>query len=281
MDTEISTVVNGSGRQSEEALQADLFAYEDNKNGREQLAAQGQIASEKIAEIRSDLEAALDYLGRFLAHCLEEKREGRDGIDENEFKNLDTVFSLLNKFKEEPDNARAFKPTTLLRSLSALINRYNDAYYNQDDSQVDDHLYDVLKRCLLYFEKHFPKSVSPDSPSSQIGGQASDRFPKVEHKEQMLSLNNALNIEELKEFDKKIRDSVGDGDLSYVTELKIDGLSMSLIYENRQLILGATRGNGSVGEDVTENVRQIEDIPQTLPDFCPADTGVLGCFLNS
>lgn len=277
MDTEISTTNNRSGCEREEALQADLFACEsndENYDNCEQPHEQVRAELEKTsahAEIKADLEAALDYLERFLAHCLEEKREGRDGIAEDEFKALDTVFALLSKFKEEPDNARAFKPTALLRSLSALINKYNDAYYNQDDSRVDDHLYDVLKRCLIYFEKHFPKSVSPDSPSSRIGGQASDRFPKVEHEEQMLSLNNALNIEELREFDKKIRESVGEGELSYVTELKIDGLSMSLVYENRQLVLGATRGNGSVGEDVTENVRQIEDIPQELPDFCPAD----------
>ena len=275
MDTEISITDKGSGCPNEEVLQADLFACEGHEaQERGKVPFLAQAALEKMAvpeEIRADLIAALDYLGRFLAHCLEEKSQGRDSIEENEFKSLETILSLLNKFKEEPDNARVFKPTTLLRHLSGLINKYNDAYYNQDDSRVDDHLYDLLKRCLLYFEKHFPKSVSPDSPSSQVGGQASDRFPKVEHKEPMLSLNNALNIKELKEFDQKVRELVGDRELSYVTELKIDGLSMSLVYEDRQLILGATRGNGSVGEDVTENIRQIEDIPQTLPDFCPAD----------
>ncbi|MGM9991294.1 MAG: NAD-dependent DNA ligase LigA [Candidatus Bruticola sp.] len=216
------------------------------------------------------LEAASDYLKRFIRRCEAEQREGRDFIEEDELKELATVKALLDKFQEEPDNARAFKPTALLRSLTVLINKYNDAYYNQDDSKVDDHLYDLLKRCLVYFEEHFPKSVSPDSPSQRIGGKASDRFPKVEHVEQMLSLNNALNIDELRDFDKKILDGAEGYPVSYVTELKIDGLSMSLIYENRRLILGATRGDGTVGEDVTENVRQIEDVPQELPDFCPS-----------
>ncbi|MGM9997884.1 MAG: NAD-dependent DNA ligase LigA [Candidatus Bruticola sp.] len=218
-----------------------------------------------------DLKAASEYLERFIRCCKIEQNEGRDFIEEDELKELETVASLLNKFQEEPDNARAFKPTALLRSLTVLINKYNDAYYNQDDSKVDDRLYDLLKRCLIYFEERFPKSVSSDSPSHRIGGKASDRFPKVEHAEQMLSLNNALNIDELRDFHKKISEGAGGSSISYVTELKIDGLSMSLVYENRRLVLGATRGDGSVGEDVTDNVRQIDDIPNELPDFCPAD----------
>lgn len=268
MDIESNIINSENVSKTNEAEQADLFAY-DSVEMEPTIQNTDNLAATHT-ELKDDLESALDYLGRFISHCINEKREGRESIEDEEFKALENVLSLLTKFKEDPENARAFKPTSLLRSLSALINKYNDAYYNQDDSRVDDHLYDVLKRCLLYFEKHFPKSISPDSPSAQIGGQASDRFPKVEHKEQMLSLNNALNIEELKEFDKKICELVDESDLSYVTELKIDGLSMSLIYENRQLVMGATRGNGSVGEDVTENVKQIEDVPQVLPEFCPS-----------
>lgn len=156
--------------------------------------------------------------------------------------------------------------------LEEAVKRTNKAYYEEDASLISDHLYDRLKRRLAALEKLSPELVKTASLTEEVGGSASDRFRKVTHGERMLSLANALDCEDLAAFGERVRRNLPAGDyerLRYIAELKIDGLALRLVYENRRLVLGATRGNGSVGEDITENVRQIDDIPLTLPEGYP------------
>ena len=168
-------------------------------------------------------------------------------------------------FEEELEDS---DPQALIKQLTELVNRYNEAYYNQDESLISDHEYDVLKRRLSRLEEEFPQFVQPNSPTQKVGGEAAATFQKVTHQVPMLSMDNALDCEELAEFGCRVRRVIPDPvEITYVTELKIDGLAMSLVYEKGRLVLGATRGNGRIGEDVTANIWQISDIPHTLPDW--------------
>jgi DNA ligase (NAD+) len=156
-----------------------------------------------------------------------------------------------------------------VKQLTDLLNRYNYEYYVLDNPTVTDQEYDCLMNELIQLEKDYPELASNDSPTKRVGGVALDKFVKVEHKSQMLSLSNVFNEEELKEFDSRIKKEVTK--YSYVTELKIDGLSISLLYENGSLKLAATRGDGLIGEDVTENIRTIKSIPLTIPFYDPIE----------
>jgi DNA ligase (NAD+) len=147
--------------------------------------------------------------------------------------------------------------------LENLLNQYNYDYYVLDKPTVPDAEYDRLMRELLELEEQFPELKSQDSPTVRVGGAVLDMFEKVEHRSLMLSLGNAFNAEDLRDFDRRIRQVVGD-DFSYICELKIDGLAVSLRYENGQFIQGATRGDGSVGEDISANLKTIKSIPLRL-----------------
>ena len=144
-------------------------------------------------------------------------------------------------FEEELEDS---DPQALIKQLTELVNRYNEAYYNQDESLISDHEYDVLKRRLSRLEEEFPQFVQPNSPTQKVGGEAAATFQKVTHQVPMLSMDNALDCEELAEFGCRVRRVIPDPvEITYVTELKIDGLAMSLVYEKGRLVLGATRGN--------------------------------------
>ncbi|MBQ7502544.1 NAD-dependent DNA ligase LigA [bacterium] len=163
--------------------------------------------------------------------------------------------------------------------VSEAVRRTNRAYYEDDASLISDHLYDRLKRRLAALEKLRPDLAEKGSLTEEVGGSASDRFRKVRHNERMLSLANALDCDDLAAFGERVQRNLPPEDcesLRYIAELKIDGLALRLVYENRRLVLGATRGNGSVGEDITENVRQIADIPQTLPEGYPEHFEIRG-----
>ena len=154
-----------------------------------------------------------------------------------------------------------------VRSLTDAIEKANDAYHRQDAPEISDAEYDRLKRRLLALEAAFPELASDQSPTQKIGGALAEGFGKITHEIRMLSLGNAFEDEDVSEFDGRIRSYLGlDGAaaLAYTAEPKIDGLSLSLRYEQGKLIHAATRGDGETGENVTENARTIADIPQQI-----------------
>lgn len=150
-----------------------------------------------------------------------------------------------------------------INELQSLLNQYGYEYYVLDKPSVPDVEYDRLMNELLELEGKFPELKTPDSPTERVGGPVLDLFEKVEHKTPMLSLGNAFNEDDLKDFDRRIRQAAGD-DFSYVCELKIDGLAVSLRYEDGLFIQGATRGDGTIGEDITANLKTIKSIPLRL-----------------
>ena len=149
--------------------------------------------------------------------------------------------------------------------LRKQLDEWAEAYYSKDAPEVEDNVYDQKYNRLLELEKAFPKLVTPDSITQRVGGQIDNEFTKVEHAIPMLSMGDVFSKDELREFDQRIQKLVGHP-VEYNVELKIDGLSLSLEYENGRLVRASTRGNGSVGEDVTNNARYISDIPKTLPE---------------
>jgi DNA ligase (NAD+) len=159
------------------------------------------------------------------------------------------------------------------RELAAQIREANTAYYERDAPTLSDAEYDQLFRELVALEAAFPALITPDSPSQRVGGAPSGTFDEVRHSRPMLSLANAFTEEELRAFDARVRKGLGlpaapepAPDLRYVAELKIDGLAISLRYERGRFVQGATRGDGTTGEDVTANLRTISSIPERLPE---------------
>lgn len=150
-----------------------------------------------------------------------------------------------------------------VNDLRSLLNQYGYEYYVLDQPTVPDAEYDRLMQELLEIEAAFPELRTPDSPSVRVGGEILDLFEKVEHRTPMLSLGNAFNEQDLKDFDRRVRQAVGE-EVSYVCELKIDGLAVSLRYEEGLFIQGATRGDGSIGEDITANIKTVKSVPLRL-----------------
>ena len=148
------------------------------------------------------------------------------------------------------------------KELREIIEKNNRLYYDQDAPELEDFEYDALNRELKEIEKEFPQLVTADSPTQHVGGTASAKFSKVTHAVKMESLLDAFSLEELRDFDRRVQESGVQPD--YVVEAKIDGLSCSLEYENGKLVRASTRGDGVVGEDVTENIAAIRDIPTQL-----------------
>ncbi|ELG1310817.1 NAD-dependent DNA ligase LigA, partial [Listeria monocytogenes] len=147
--------------------------------------------------------------------------------------------------------------------LINILDQYSYDYYVIDNPTVEDAEYDQKMQELLKIEEAHPEWVTPESPSKRVGGEVLEGFKKVAHDTPMLSLANAFNQEDLADFDRRIRDKVGD-DIAYMCELKIDGLAVSLQYENGKYKQGATRGDGTIGEDITANLRTIRSIPMKL-----------------
>lgn len=152
-------------------------------------------------------------------------------------------------------------PKQQMEQLTATLLRYNDEYYNQDNPSVPDDVYDKLLAQLRELEARYPEYAAPDSPTKRVGGSASAIFTKVQHTVQMASLQDVFSLEEIDDFDHRIRQITHS---PYVVEVKIDGLSVSLEYENGVFSRGSTRGDGFVGEDVTQNLLTIADIPKRL-----------------
>ena len=151
-----------------------------------------------------------------------------------------------------------------MKELVALLNRYATEYYTSDNPSVSDSEYDRLYRELVELEAAYPEQVLADSPTHRVGGKVLDGFEKYSHQYPLYSLQDAFSREELEAFDARVRKELPQP--TYICELKIDGLSISLTYENGILVAGATRGDGSVGENITENLKRVKDIPLTLPE---------------
>lgn len=151
-----------------------------------------------------------------------------------------------------------------MNELVALLNRYATEYYTSDNPSVSDSEYDRLYRELVELEAAYPDQVLADSPTHRVGGKVLDGFEKYSHQYPLYSLQDAFSREELEAFDARVRKEVALP--TYICELKIDGLSISLTYEKGILVAGATRGDGSIGENITENIKRVKDIPLTLPE---------------
>ncbi|MBZ2147400.1 NAD-dependent DNA ligase LigA [Streptococcus gordonii] len=151
-----------------------------------------------------------------------------------------------------------------MSELVSLLNRYAHEYYTKDAPSVSDSEYDQLYRELVSLEEQYPNEILPESPTHRVGGKVLDGFEKYQHQYPLYSLQDAFSRAELVAFDERVRKEFPDA--SYLCEQKIDGLSISLAYENGILVAGATRGDGSIGENITENLKRVKDIPLTLPE---------------
>jgi len=153
-----------------------------------------------------------------------------------------------------------------IEKLREEIRYHEYRYYVLDDPEISDYEFDQLMRKLQDLEREHPELVTPDSPTQRVGGKPAEQFPKVRHQVPMMSLDNTYSVEELRDFDRRVHELSGRSRVEYVAELKLDGLSMSLIYEKGVLAHGVTRGNGVEGEDVTANVKTIGSVPLRIDE---------------
>ena len=157
------------------------------------------------------------------------------------------------------------KLAAVAEKLREAINHHNYRYYVLDDPETSDAEYDQLMRRLEALEREYPELATPDSPTQRVGAAPSDKFRVVVHRKMMMSLGNAMNADEMREFDKRIKRLLkSDADIEYVAEVKLDGLGIELVYEDGLLTVGSTRGDGINGEDVTPNIRTIRSVPLKL-----------------
>src|ERR1700752_3977260 len=145
------------------------------------------------------------------------------------------------------------------------IRRHEYRYYVLDDPEISDAEFDRLMNELKKLEAAHPELVTPDSPTQRVGGKPREGFVKVRHSSPMLSLDNTYNEEELRGWERRVHELSGRKDVDYVCELKLDGMSLALVYEDGKLVRGVTRGDGTVGEDVTLNVRTVRSVPLSIP----------------
>src|SRR5262245_1256751 len=145
--------------------------------------------------------------------------------------------------------------------LRRLINHHNHLYYVEARPEISDREFDRLLEELTKLEEAHPELVTADSPTQRVGGQPIEGFATVRHREPMLSIDNTYNASELREFDRRVKKLLGGESVTYVVELKIDGVAISLTYEDGQLTVGATRGDGEQGDDVTHNLKTIRELP--------------------
>ena len=169
-------------------------------------------------------------------------------------------------------------PAERADELRSLLEYHNERYYDKDDPEIGDDEYDALIDELRALEAEHPELQTPESPTQRVGSTPLSRFEEVEHPEPMLSLANARSEEDMRAWENRIanllkRFDITAAETSYVTEPKIDGLAISLIYENGKFVRGATRGDGRVGEDVTHNLLTISDIPKEIPERARDDRG--------
>ena len=150
--------------------------------------------------------------------------------------------------------------------LREKIRRHEYLYYVLDQPELSDLEFDKMMQQLKALEAEHPSLITPDSPTQRVGGKPREGFVKVAHSSPMLSLDNTYNEEELSDWERRVHELSGRSGVDYVCELKLDGMSLALIYEDGKLVRGITRGDGSVGEDVTLNVRTVRSIPLSIPN---------------
>src|SRR4029077_20674347 len=173
-------------------------------------------------------------------------------------------------------------PEKKIEALREKIRHHEHLYYVLDSPEISDTDFDKLMQELQRLEAEHPALIRPDSPTQRVGGNPREGFVKVPHSSQMLSLDNTYNEEELRAWERRVHELSGRKDVDYVCELKLDGMSLALIYENGKLVRGVTRGDGTVGEDVTLNVRTVRSVPLSIPkeklkaSCFPADFEVRG-----
>ena len=162
-----------------------------------------------------------------------------------------------------------------IEDLRSLLHYHNHRYYVLDDPEISDGEYDSLFNKLLALEQKDPSLITPESPTQRVGAKPSDKFEKIKHRKRMLSLSNAMNYDELIQFDLRIKKDLTtiDSDIEYIVEPKLDGFSVEAIYENNIFVLGSTRGDGDVGEDITSNLKTVRSIPLSLTNtaFMPLE----------
>src|ERR1041385_8593061 len=156
------------------------------------------------------------------------------------------------------------KSTASIESLRDEIRHHEYRYYVLDDPEISDAEFDRLMNQLKKLEAEQPELITPDSPTQRVGGKPREGFVKVPHSVSMLSLDNAYNEEELRNWERRVHELAGRKDIEYVCELKLDGMSLALRYENGKLVRGITRGDVSTGEDVTANVRTVRSVPLSI-----------------
>lgn len=169
------------------------------------------------------------------------------------------------KFSVDEDTINKENVSELMSKIECELEYHSEKYYNQDDPEISDFEYDRLMNALILLESRFPEYKKLNSPTSRVGGIALDKFEQYTHKNPMLSLGNVFSSEELRDFDRRVREGT-TGKVEYVVEFKIDGLSVGLTYEKGQLMVGATRGDGSTGENITENIKTIKTIPMKIKE---------------
>src|SRR5580704_3862969 len=157
-----------------------------------------------------------------------------------------------------------------IEELREKLHHHEHLYYVLDRPEISDAEYDRLMRRLQAMEAEHPDLITPDSPTQRVGGKAREGFVKVRHSSPLLSLDNALNEDEMRAFDQRVRELLKGDPYQYVAELKLDGLSMAVHYENGRMARAITRGDGQVGEDVTENARTIRTLPLRVKSKLPA-----------
>ena len=151
-----------------------------------------------------------------------------------------------------------------IENLRIEIQDHSYRYYVENNPVISDQEFDALYARLVKLETEFPELITPESPSQRVGSETNKAFKQVKHLQPMLSLSNVFTIDDLTAFDKRVCDEIGISDIEYSAEPKFDGLAVSLIYEDGKFTLGATRGDGFVGEDVTHNLKTIKSIPLKL-----------------
>src|ERR1700719_787971 len=155
-------------------------------------------------------------------------------------------------------------PAAQIEKLREELRHHEHQYYVLDNPEISDAAYDALMRKLKALEGRHPELATPDSPTRRVGGKPREGFVKVRHSSPMLSLDNTYNEEELRAWERRVHELTGREDVDYVCELKLDGMSLSLGYDDGQLARGITRGDGTVGEDVTLNVRTVRSVPLSI-----------------
>src|SRR6476660_2242666 len=169
---------------------------------------------------------------------------------------------------------RAVAVERQIDELRETIRHHEHLYYVLDAPELPDAEFDRLMQELKRLEAAHPELITKDSPSQRVGGKPAEGFPKVVHSRPMLSLDNAYNEEELRDWDRRVRELAGSDKIEYVCEFKMDGMSLALTYRDGRLLTGVTRGDGSVGEDVTSNVRTMRSVPLTINSATLKNAGI-------